>query len=110
MRNGFFYLDAECLVDDTDNALAALTRWLELDSPLSPEYQVFEKTGEPQAGDSSEALKSGGVSRSRNSYDDIEMPAEALDAATSAYENCRQTVLELKPEALVSEMRDKAAG
>jgi hypothetical protein len=95
LAGSFYYLDAESLVDTPDQALAGLSRWLQLATPLSSEYQVFENTGKHQCGDSSEAIRSGKIVRSRNSYDEIQVPEQPLQQAERAYRQCRDEMLRL---------------
>ena len=92
MAQRYFYLDAECLISDTGATLQALGDWLGLDAPIPTEYQTFAQTGRGNAGDTSSRLKSGKVSRSSNSYTDIEVPPALMDEAMQAYQRHRGTL------------------
>ena len=93
LHQRYYYLDAECLVQDTAPTLQALGDWLGLDTPIPTEYQTFSNTGRGKTGDTSSRLKSGKVSRSNNDYSDITVPAALMDAATQAYHGHRATLL-----------------
>lgn len=84
-----FYLDAECLITETERTLGELARWLQFDAPIPREYQPFERTGRSGAGDTSARLKSGRVEAGTRSYSQVSVPSDLLQAAQSAYERCR---------------------
>lgn len=88
-----FYLDAECLVQQPEPTLAALGTWLGLDGPIPTEYGTFANTGRGNSGDTSARLKSGKISRSANSYDDIVVPEACTAEAQAAYDTHRQTLM-----------------
>lgn len=89
----YFYLDAECLVSDTEPTLRALGDWLGLDTPIPTEYQTFAQTGKGKSGDTSSRLKSGKVSRSVNQYDDIVVPQALADEAMRTYQRVRAALV-----------------
>jgi hypothetical protein len=93
MPHGYFYLDAESLIDQPDTTLRSLGDWLGLKSPLQSEYGIFEKTGQAKAGDSSEKIKSGKIDRTASDYSDIRIPEEALSGAQQAYERSRNALI-----------------
>jgi hypothetical protein len=88
-----FYLDAECLVNDTGPTLQALGAWLNLNGPIPTEYQTFSRTGQQKSGDTSSRLKSGKVSRGSNDYAEVSVPAALMQAAEQAYRQHRATLL-----------------
>jgi hypothetical protein len=90
-RRGIF-LRAESLLDDTDVTLRFLERALELDSPLSEEYTVFEMTGEAGSGDTSSTICSGRIVRDRPRSDDIAIPPDLLEQAREAYAGCMEAL------------------
>ncbi len=55
------FLQAEALVECTDATLQRLSSWLQLDSPLSADYQRFQHTGKRRVGDSSANIHAGRV-------------------------------------------------
>ncbi|GAB5450529.1 MAG: hypothetical protein Hals2KO_08570 [Halioglobus sp.] len=91
-RQDFFYLDAEALKEAPDTALAALTSWLQLKEPLSPDYQLQSKTSAQRYGDSSAALRSGHIETRASRYDTAEIAPELLREATETFQNVRATL------------------
>lgn len=89
----YFYLDAERLISDTGPALAALSGWLGLPTPIPTHYGTFENTGRGNTGDHSERLKSGQVSRITSDYSDIVLSPEQLQAVQNAHAECRQRLI-----------------
>jgi hypothetical protein len=87
------YFDAECLVECPVPLLASLTRWLDLGSPLRPEYRRFSRTGMARAGDSSAAIASGGILQQERRYGEIALAAELQAQARQAYRACREAVM-----------------
>ncbi len=81
-----FFLTYDDLVDKTDTSLDALTAFLELASPLEPDYGLTSKTGSQSWGDPSENIKAGRILRlDRSSAIDPEV-------ATAADKLYRETV------------------
>ena len=89
----YFYLDAECLITDTERALHALSAWLQLPTPIPTEYDTFSNTGRGDAGDHSSRLKSGKVNRSKSEYADIDIPAALMLQAQHSYQRHRGQLL-----------------
>jgi len=89
MPHGFYYLDAEDLIEHSTDALSALSSWLTLSQPLTPEYQMFSKTGTPKAGDSSELMRSRTISKQQNSYPDVALLPGTLAQAEQIYQDTR---------------------
>lgn len=87
-----FYFDSDRLVEDTEHFLAALSKRLALDPPLSPHYSTFSYTGGYYVGDSSKYIGKGDICRERDSSQGIEIPADILARATAAYDVCRQAL------------------
>ncbi len=56
-----FFLQAEALVEQSDDTLRQLHQWLGLDEPLSSEYQCFQHTGKRRLGDSSKHIHAGRI-------------------------------------------------
>jgi hypothetical protein len=88
-RRGIF-LPAESLVDDTAGTFRLLERELDLSEPLREEYAIFEKTGEPNYGDTSATIRTGRIVRDRSGQepDEIPIPTDLLACARDAYEAC----------------------
>jgi len=83
------FVEAERLIDDTDAVLSRLTRWLELDSPLSPSYRLFPRSGAVGYGDPSPRILAGTVLRDagRGAGDDspVDVPEDAMRSAVDAW-------------------------
>jgi len=89
----FYYFDAELLQRAPQALLPRLTKWLELDPPLSEHYAVFSQTGTPRSGDTSARIRSGSINQTRTDYSHITIPEEALAAAREAYRTCRARII-----------------
>jgi hypothetical protein len=81
----YYYLDAECLISQTDDTLAGLSNWLGFETPIPSEYETFANTGRGNTGDNSSRLKSGKISRKESDYSAIELSREQRAAAEDAY-------------------------
>ena len=89
----FYYFDAELLQRAPETLLPKLTAWLELDAPLSEEYEVFSHTGKARRGDTSARVMSGRIDPARTDYSHIAIPDAALAAAREAYRVCRGEIV-----------------
>ncbi len=85
-------LEAEDFVARPEPALASLTGWLGLTTPLSTRYEVFGFTGRQGAGDRSRNIHSGTVVKAKTDYSDIELPAHLIAQAHAAHANCLETL------------------
>lgn len=90
----YCYYDAELFQSAPDELLAALSTWLELASPLSPDYRIFNQTGKARAGDSSEHIASGTVKKTETDYSHIRIPEASLESARAVYERCRRKIID----------------
>lgn len=82
-------VEAEKLVADTDAELAGLTRFLELETPLSSNYAKFKHTGERGLGDMGPNILAGRVLRDEErdrSGESVEIPDELMAQAIAAYD------------------------
>ena len=93
-QNAYYYFDAELIQSDTQDMLSTLTRWLQLDTPLSKDYQLFSQTGKPRAGDSSTVIQSGRIVKESTNYSRIELDEALLILAQEAYTNHRSIFIE----------------
>ena len=89
----YSYFDAELLQRAPEKLLPRLTAWLELDSPLSEQYQLFSQTGKARRGDTSERVRTGRIDPAKTDYSHIAIPDEALAAAREAYRACREEIV-----------------
>ena len=95
----FYYLDAEALVDEPEQVLGDLSAWLHLASPLTTEYQLFENTGKPRAGDSSDKIKSGKIAQATRPPSIEGFSPALLEQAEAVYDECRACLLRLSDTA-----------
>lgn len=92
------YVDAEDLVSDTARVLQNLTQFLDLQLPLSAEYQTSKLTGVPLYGDPGKYIGAGTIVRDRQQYTDIEVRQEDLDPALEAYNEALAVLRELRAD------------
>ncbi len=77
-------LFADSLVDETASTLVALQRFLDLRSPITRTYRVFEHTGRPGFGDPGESISSG-VVEARHAAAPIAVDQESEQRLVEAY-------------------------
>ena len=82
------FIEAENIINDTEQALKSLSEYLSLRRPLLSKYSKFKLTGKPGRGDSSEFIKEGFVRKQRHNYEEIIIPSEVLEQAQAAYKRC----------------------
>ncbi len=98
----YHYFDAELLLRAPEQLLPRLTKWLELDSPLSERYQIFSQTGKAGRGDTSPRIHRGSVDRARSDYAHVTIPQAALSAAQEAYGACREEMIANAADSILS--------
>ena len=89
----YCYFDAELLQRASERLLPRLSGWLELDTPLSERYQIFNQTGKARKGDSSARIRSGVIDRTPVDYSHIAIPEEVLCKAREVYRECRRQII-----------------
>jgi hypothetical protein len=89
----YCYFDAELWQRAPERLLPKLSEWLELDSPLTEQYQVFGHTGQAGKGDSSPRIHRGRIDKARVDYAHVAIPEEALRRAQEAYRECRRQII-----------------
>ncbi|MGQ9425702.1 sulfotransferase family protein [Gilvimarinus sp. F26214L] len=92
LQGNYLFVDAEELVDDTDQVLAHISDWLQLQHPLNRNYEHFRNTGKRHYGDSSDNIKSGVIQRTQG-HPAVSLPPDVLAKASAAYERCRKQLL-----------------
>lgn len=97
----YTYYDAALFLADPEALLERLARWLELDTPLQAQYQIFSQTGRPGRGDSSPLIHSGRIERVRADYSHVHVPEAALGRARAVYAACRARIIAHAADALV---------
>jgi hypothetical protein len=87
LRGRVVFLEAETLLSSTREVLDQLGVFLELRSPLQPEYRRFAHTGEVGFGDPSEAISAGRVTiPSRGSRTAVSLPRPLVTRVQNAYD------------------------
>lgn len=89
------YFDAETLIVAPHLVLGALTRWLELRTPLTCEYRLCKSTGARGFGDPLENIRTGHIVDAAQSTiaADVRIPRLALAEAEAAYWRCKETLM-----------------
>lgn len=84
---GVCFIEADKLIDDTEEELNRITAFLDLNDPLTSSYNSFNKTGKAVFGDPSENIKSGSIVRTEEKSS-IVIPENLLVIANQYYERC----------------------
>lgn len=79
-------IESDKVVKDTAHTLKDLSDWLNLDSELSENYNLFNKTGKAGHGDPSSSIVSGKIIETNNSQS-IELDEDLLEIALQHYRN-----------------------
>lgn len=83
-------LDSGDLVTDTEEALAALTRFVGVATPFTSRYEKGDLTGVRKFGDSSENIQRGEIVKTSLEVDETDSNNDAFPDATAAYETFRE--------------------
>ncbi|WP_050984801.1 hypothetical protein [Thiorhodococcus drewsii] len=103
IQGKYLYMDAQALKQNPNATLASLTSYLELEYPLSPDYQLRPKTGKGDSGDHSPNLLTGKLMDYQTDYSEIKLPDDAIENLTNLYQKTRtQLVQNAKEPILVS--------
>ena len=89
LGSGYFFVDSDELIEQTESVLSRMSGWLRLKQPLSQEYSLFESTGKSGKGDPSSNL-SAGVLKKTSGHDDVQIADHLLRRAEDAYQECRR--------------------
>jgi hypothetical protein len=87
------FIEAETIVDDTEDALICLQKHLKLREKLEETYSIYSKTGKPGRGDESSYIKTGEIIRHKKRYDNIQIPEEILEKANWTYDSCKEALM-----------------
>jgi hypothetical protein len=90
--SNYFFINSDDLITDTDHVLIELTKWLGLDNQLDKQYSNFSGTGKAGFGDPSENISRGVIAKTRE-HGNITLDHEIIEAAESAYKQCRQVLV-----------------
>lgn len=89
----YYYFDAELLQCAPEKLLPRLSDWLELNTSLSEQYQIFSQTGQARKGDSSGRIHSGRIDRTAVDYSHVAIPEDVLRTARAVYQECRREII-----------------
>lgn len=95
LRKLALYFDAEALIATPQRILAALTQWLELETPLTQEYRTCRSTGAWGFGDPLKNIHSGRIldGSQASVATSSRIPKSVLAEASAAYWRCKEALL-----------------
>ena len=91
----FFYFDADSIRLESDECLASLSDWLELQTPLSDTYALQQNTSKKRYGDSSDAIRAGRIRKEAAQYETWPVQEALMNNAYNVYCKTRTTLIEL---------------
>jgi hypothetical protein len=94
MNQQFFYFDAESIKYDSEKCLSSLSDWLQLDTKLSPNYQMQRNTSKERYGDTSERIGAGKITDDGSQYGDFKHDVELIQRADLVHQRVRKTLLD----------------
>ena len=80
-----FFIDADRIIHDTKALLNSLTGWLELATPLKPDYKIFKLTGTPGKGDPTPMIMKGRIERNPGNRYEYPVPEKLSAKADAMY-------------------------
>lgn len=88
------------ITDATTATLERLTEWLDLDTPLTPDYELNAKSGSQSWGDPSKHIKAGTIISIKHETAEIDLGV--IDAAHQIYEQSCSTLATITSDAEVT--------
>lgn len=89
--NRFFILDSEAIINSPAEVLSNLSNYLKLTTPLSSQYDSFNKTGMKKSGDTSENIKKGEIVKTEENRD-INIPEDKLESLEMFFSQSLKTL------------------
>jgi hypothetical protein len=89
---GGLFIESIALINRTEDTLERLTKWLNLQNPLSKRYSFFPKTGSASYGDPSANIKAGVIEKTIPTHD-VYIPEDVLKRCETSHLNCRDVLL-----------------
>lgn len=80
----YYFIDSDRIVDDTEELLIELSRFIGLPSPLTPDYRQFSRTGQKRSGDTSTHIHAGTVVKTQTN-EAVTIPKGMLASARMAH-------------------------
>lgn len=94
LQSNALFVEAEKLIDDTDAVLNGLSRWLDLEEPLTANYRTFKFTGAAGYGDPSPTILTGQLIKDakdrHGAHVPLAIPHDVLRQGKEAYAVCRE--------------------
>jgi hypothetical protein len=103
LEQDFYYLDAEAMQHNPNECLGSLSDWLQLDTPLSPNYELQRNTSRARYGDTSIRMKTGRITDGKSEYANFQHDPELLNSAVRTYDRVRKLLLEKSARHSVAE-------
>lgn len=103
LEQPFFYLDAESIQHNSNECLGNLSDWLQLDTVLSPNYQIQRNTSKERFGDTSRRMTAGRITDSRSEYTGFQHDPELLKSAVETHDRARKLLMEKSARHSVTE-------
>ena len=104
LERDFFYMDAEALKHEPDHCLANLSKWLNLQTPLSTTYEVQRMTSRERYGDTSERIKSGQITRDRSDFSRLQIEENLMKSASLAHDRVREVLIRTSTRQSLSDL------
>ncbi len=89
-----FFIDGQQLIDYPEQSLQSLSSFLQLEQPVTPDYDTFAFTGSLGAGDPSKNIKQGKIVKKRDDYSHITLNPEYLQTACDVFKQTKQILTE----------------
>jgi hypothetical protein len=89
---GNLFIVSKDLVENSEDTLNKISKWLHLEAPLKTTYTTFKDTGVIGFGDPLENIKSG-VLQATTGYANVDIPEHLLKKANDSYEKCKATLI-----------------
>ncbi|NQX89949.1 MAG: hypothetical protein HRT77_14930 [Halioglobus sp.] len=94
IQRPFFYLDAESLIQNTEECLSCLSTWMQLKIDLVPTYSIQKKTSQQRYGDISKHLGTRRVIESPTGKTRTLIDPDTRNRALGAYQQARRTLIQ----------------
>ena len=93
----WMFVDSKKLIENPNDILKEIQIFLELEEPLTTNYQIYGGTGNPQLGDSTRNIKAGKIlNLDKTRYDNIVIENHFLEKAEQAFEEACESIKQLQ--------------
>jgi hypothetical protein len=101
IKGQYYYIDADCVVGDTQQSLKRLSEMLGLSTELQPQYKKMPKTGIGASGDHSTELLSGTIQKKKKK-NRLVLPRDLLIKLETLYSESRTLLIENSKSIILS--------